>query len=261
MSTIITDLHNMIATVTVNRPEQLNALSTEMIAELSAVFAQLASTSVRAIILTGAGDKAFVAGADIKEFAGMDRSAALIYATAGQNLTRQIERMDVPVIAAINGFALGGGCELALACHFRIASDNAILGQPEVGLGVITGFGGSQRLPRIIGKGLALEMLTTGRRVDAARALSMGLVNKVTSQDDLLDAAGELAQQIARQGPAAVAATLQAVREGLELSLDDGLKLEAELFSARFGTAEMLEGTGAFLEKRPTEFGAAEGSA
>ena len=255
MSTIITDLHNMIATVTVNRPEQLNALSTEMIAELSAVFAQLASTSVRAIILTGAGDKAFVAGADIKEFAGMDRSAALIYATAGQNLTRQIERMDVPVIAAINGFALGGGCELALACHFRIAADNAILGQPEVGLGVITGFGGSQRLPRIIGKGLALEMLTTGRRVDAARALSMGLVNKVTSQDDLLDAAGELAQQIARQGPAAVAATLQAVREGLELSLDDGLKLEAELFSARFGTAEMLEGTGAFLEKRPTEFG------
>ncbi|MCH7575884.1 MAG: enoyl-CoA hydratase/isomerase family protein [Candidatus Marinimicrobia bacterium] len=258
MPTILTDVQNRIATVTINRPEALNALNTEMIAELSAVFTGLAASSVRAIILTGAGDKAFVAGADIKEFAQMDPPAALTYAALGQNLTRQIEHMDVPVIAAINGFALGGGCELALACHFRIASQNAIMGQPEVGLGVIPGFGGSQRLPRIIGKGLALEMLTTGRRVDAARALSIGLVNKVTSQDDLLNAAGELAQQIARQGPAAVAATLRAVREGLELSLEKGLKLEAELFSALFGTEEMLEGTQAFLEKRPTEFGDAE---
>ncbi len=248
------DIDGPIATVTINRPEALNALNDAVMAGLSAAFDQIGSSPARAVILTGAGDKAFVAGADIKEFQGLDRPAALAYAQRGQALMLKIEQFGAPVIAAVNGYALGGGCELALACHLRIASQNAVFGQPEVGLGVIAGFGGSQRLPRLIGQGRALDLLITGRKIDAGEALSWGLVNQVTTPVELLATCRKIAARIARQAPIAVCNTLEVVNRGLDMTLQEGLDLEAERFASTFETADMREGVSAFIEKRDPAF-------
>ena len=243
-----------LATITIDRQEALNALSEQVMNELSRALDEVNIDAVRAVALTGAGEQAFIAGADIKEFPKLSPAGARDFALRGQAVAQKIEDLPKPVIAAVNGYALGGGCELALACHLRVAADTAIFGQPEVHLGVMAGFGGSQRLPRLVGKGMALELLTTGRRVSAQEALRIGLVNMVTSPGDLLPACGKLAAQIARGAPLAVALTLQAVNQGLDLPLSEGLANEARLFGDTFATADMREGVAAFIEKRKPNF-------
>jgi enoyl-CoA hydratase len=239
----------------VNRPEKLNALDGEVLDELAAAFAEVRSNAgVGAAILTGAGDRAFIAGADIAVLSRLGPREAHENALKGQALTRLIEDLGKPVIAAINGYALGGGCELALACALRIAAENARLGQPEVKLGIICGYGGTQRLPRLVGKGRALELLLTGEPVDAAEALRIGLVNKVVPREKLLDEAHATARRILAAGPLAVRHTLEAVNRGLDATLADGLTLEAALFGLCFTTQDMREGAAAFLEKRPPRF-------
>jgi enoyl-CoA hydratase/carnithine racemase len=210
--------------------------------------------ATRVVIITGSGDRAFVAGADINELADISPAQAKELAQRGQHVFDLIENLGKPVIAAINGFALGGGCELALACHLRVAADGAKIGQPEVKLGLIAGYGGTQRLPRLIGEGRALELLLTGEPVDAAEAFRLGLVNRVVPREKLLDECRALAKKILAAGPVAVRLTLEAVGRGLALSLDEGLALEADLFGLVAATPDMKEGTRAFLEKRPARF-------
>ncbi len=254
MTYVRIDLDGPVATITIDRPEALNALSELVLDELSQAFDEVNTDAVRAVILTGAGDKAFAAGADIKQFPSFSPDEAEAFALRGQALTRKIESFPKPVIAAINGFALGGGCEFALACHLRVASETARIGEPEVNLGIMAGFGGSQRLPRLVGKGMALEMLTTGRMVAAQEALRIGLVNRVTPPGDLLATCKQMAEEIARKAPRAVALSIEAVNRGLETTLDEGLRMEARLFGQTFGTEDMQEGVRAFIEKRPPEF-------
>jgi enoyl-CoA hydratase len=244
-----------VAVVTVNRPDKLNALNDATVAELDAVFAALAGDeSVRGVILTGAGEKAFVAGADIAELStqspiqGQDRSRR------GQGVLDRIERLGKPVVAAVNGFALGGGCELALACHVRIASENAKLGTPEVKLGIMCGYAGTQRLPRLVGRGRALEMLLTGEMVDAQEAWRIGLVNKVVPRDALLKEAEGLLRKMLANGPLSLRFTLEAVGAGLEMPFDEAQGHEATLFGLICTSEDMKEGTRAFLEKRPAQF-------
>jgi enoyl-CoA hydratase len=244
-----------IARVTIDRQSKLNALNGATISELERAFEQVRTDdAVRVVILTGAGEKAFVAGADINELARLNPIAGRDYGMRGQALFRSIELFPKPVIAAINGFALGGGLELAMACSFRIAADNARLGQPEVKLGIIAGYGGSQRLPRLIGSGPALELLLSGEPISAADAYRIGLVNYVVAQAELLAKAEALAHKIASNGPVAVRLTLEAVRRGAEMSLDEALHLESTLFALACTTEDMKEGTRAFLEKRPAQF-------
>jgi enoyl-CoA hydratase len=244
-----------IATVTVHRPRALNALNSETLHELLACFEGLeADASVRAVILTGAGEKAFVAGADIAAMKDLDVVAARNFALLGHQVMHLIEHLSKPVIAAVNGFALGGGCELALACDIRLAGDNARFGQPEVNLGVIPGFGGTQRLPRLIGKGRAKELLFTGDMIDAGEALRLGLVNRVVPPGELLGAARDLATKIAGKGAFAVALCKEAVNNGLEMDIDKACRFEADHFALCFATADQKEGMGAFLEKRPAVF-------
>jgi enoyl-CoA hydratase len=241
--------------ITVNRPAKLNALNRSVIGELEQAFGEAgASDSVRAVVLTGAGEKAFVAGADIAEFAGLSPAAASDLARRGQRLYDAIAALPKPVIAAVNGFALGGGCELAMACHLRVASSNARFGQPEVKLGLIPGYGGTQRLPRLVGMGRALELLLTGATIDAATAHAWGLVNKVVEPAELHATAQKLAEEILAVAPTAVAGCLRAVRLGLELPLSQALEHEAALFGLCFATEDMREGAAAFLEKRPARF-------
>ncbi len=233
----------------------MNTLSLEILQEIKTVFEGLPDDAeVRAVVLTGAGDKAFIAGADIGELAGLNAASGEQYALAGQELTTIIENLGKPVIAAVNGYALGGGMELALACHIRLASENARMGLPEVKLGLIPGFGGTQRLARLVGKGKALELVLTGRMVDAAEALDVGLVNGVFSRDELLPATEKLAHEIIVNARLALEYSLEAVRRGLDMTLDDGLKLEANLFGRICGTGDAKEGTRAFLEKRKPRF-------
>ncbi len=244
-----------VALVTVDRPERLNALNTQSLQELLATFERLASdSSVRAIIVTGAGDRAFIAGADIAEMKDKSPSEALAFARLGQAVCSAIEAAPQPVIAAINGYALGGGCEIALACDIRLASETAVLGQPEVALGVPPGWGGTQRLPRVIGPGLARELIYTGRRVRAEEALRIGLVNAVYPPAELLERARALAAEIARNAPLAVRLSKEAIRRGLDVDLAAGLALEAQAFALAFSTADQREGMSAFLEKRSPEF-------
>ncbi len=244
-----------IATVSINRPEKLNALNLEVLEELDACFAELDSSSeVGAVILTGTGSKAFVAGADISELAGLGIAASKQHAMRGQAVFDRIERLSKPVIAAINGFALGGGLELAMACHMRVAAENAQMGQPEVGLGLIPGFGGTQRLARLVGPGKAYELILGGGRVRAEEAQRIGLVNRVCSADELLDTSRALAARVLRNAPLAVTYAMQAIRRGLEGSLAEGLALESDLFALSCGTEDMREGTQAFLEKRKPAF-------
>lgn len=252
---ILLEKKNAIAYVTVNRPKVLNALNAATLEELRIALQDIKNDStVRVVILTGAGEKAFIAGADISEIAQMNDESGREFAQRGQSVFELIENLGKPVIACINGFALGGGCELALACTMRLASDNAKLGQPEVKLGVIPGYGGSQRLPRLVGKGIANQLLLTGEMISAQEALRIGLVNEVTTSVDLIPRAEEIAQKIIANAPLAVQYTLEAVNRGIEMPLGEGLQLEAQLFGASCATEDKREGTSAFLEKRKAKF-------
>jgi len=256
MDTIALEQSGAVATVTLNRPNVLNALNLLMLEELAQTFARLdADESVRVVILTGSGPRAFAAGADIGELNALPHArAGEAQARKGQALTVQIERMRAPVIAAVNGFALGGGCELAMACDIRIASENARFGQPEVNLGILPGYGGTQRTARLLGEGMAMYLCLTGEMIDAQEALRCGLVQRVVPADELLGEAQRIAGLIAGKGPLAIAATKRAVVEGASLPLNDGLALEALLFGQAVSTADFREGTRAFLDKRKPEF-------
>ena len=244
-----------IARLTINRPEKLNALDRQTMREIDAVVGRARDDAqVGVLLVCGAGEKAFVAGADIKAMANQSAMESLGMTTLGQRVARQIELLAKPVIAAVNGFAFGGGCELALACHMRLASENAVLGLPEVSLGIIPGYGGTQRLPRLVGPGRALELILSGRRIKAEEAERIGLVNRVVPREQLLDEALRLAQSILKNGPLAVTAALEAVRRGLELPLEAGLRLESGLFGILAASEDMHEGLKAFLEKRPPSF-------
>jgi enoyl-CoA hydratase len=244
-----------VATVTVNRPDTLNALNAATIDELRQVLLDLRrAPDVRAVVLTGAGPKAFVAGADIKELASLDPISAKALAERGQHVFDLLEQLGKPSIAAINGFALGGGCELAMACTIRIAADSARLGQPEVNLGLIPGYGGTQRLARLVGRGRALELLLTGDPIDAHEAHRIGLVNHVVPAAEVVAAAQALAGRLAAKAPQAVRAILDAVARGLDGPLSRGQAHEAALFGLVASTSDMKEGTRAFLEKRPAAF-------
>lgn len=249
---IVVALEAPIAVVTLNRPSVLNALRTQLLAELSRALDDLErDDNVRAIVVIGAGDKAFAAGADIGELNALaSAGSGADQARSGQALTRQIERMRKPVIAAVNGFALGGGCELAMAADVRIAADNAKFGQPEVNLGLIPGYGGTQRLTRLAGKGMAMHLCLTGDMIDAEEALRIGLVTRVVPGGQLLDEARRIAHALAAKAPLAIAACKRAINNGAHLSLDDALELEALEFGALVDTEDIREGTGAFLEKR-----------
>ncbi|MSO20452.1 MAG: enoyl-CoA hydratase [Acidobacteria bacterium] len=246
---------DQVALVTINRPKVLNALNALTIDELARCFTTLKTDAdVSVVILTGAGERAFVAGADIRELAQYTPEQAKACALKGQALCDKIEKLGKPTIAAINGLALGGGCEIALACTLRIASQTARLGQPEVKLGIIPGYGGTQRLPRLVGRGRALELILTGEQLSAEDALRWGLVNRVVPPDQLIAAALELAARIVANSPRAVSLAMEAVNEGLDSPLAQGLFLEASLFGLSFSTSDMQEGTKSFLEKRPANF-------
>lgn len=248
---LLVEIRSPLAIVTVNRPKVLNALNAATLADLDAAFTALGNDeSVRVVLLTGAGDKAFVAGADISELAPMSDMEAQSHAEAGQAIFRRIEQLTKPVIACVNGFALGGGCELAMACTLRIASFEAKLGQPEVKLGLIPGYGGSQRLPRLVGRGAALKILLTGAIINAEEAYRIGLVDELAKSDELMQQAEKLALAIAANAPLAVSEVISAVDEGLELRLDSAMAREAEGFGRMFATQDKIEGTTAFLEKR-----------
>lgn len=242
-----------VALITISRPEALNALNSRFFAEMDSMLAELREhDSLRALVITGEG-KAFVAGADISEMSGMDPKQGRSFSITGQNTFRSLEKMNIPVIAAVNGFALGGGCELALACDIRIASIKAKFGQPEVNLGLIPGYAGTQRLPRLVGLGNALHLLLTADMIGAEDALRMGLVQKVTEPEDLLDEALSMAKKIATKGPQAVRLVKEVSRKGLMMDFDSGCSLESDQFGSLFAH-EAKEGMAAFLEKRPPNF-------
>ncbi len=253
--TLLYEKRGGIACVTVNRPEKLNALNQKVMEELRNCFEVIQKDDeVRAVILTGAGEKAFVAGADINELALQTPIQGKETSLAGQRILDLMENLGKPVIAAVNGYAFGGGCELAMACTLRIASDNARLGQPEVKLGIIPGYAGTQRLPRLVGKGRALEMILSGEPLSAQEAYRIGLVNQVVAAKDLMAAAESLARKIMANSPVAVKLALEAVNRGMEMTHSDGEFLEATLFGLCCSTADMKEGTRAFMEKRPAKF-------
>jgi enoyl-CoA hydratase len=252
--TLLVDVRDRIATVTINRPDKLNALNDATIADIgTAVDALVADDRVGGIVLTGAG-RAFVAGADIGVLATQGPVEARERARQGQTVFRRIEMAPKPVIAAVNGFALGGGCELAMACHVRIASEHAKFGQPEVKLGITPGFGGTQRLARLVGRGRALQLLLTGEQIGATEALRIGLVNTVVPAAELLDAATRMLTQMLANAPLAIALCIEAVDRGLDMSVDEGCALEANHFGLLAATEDMREGMRAFLEKRPAQF-------
>jgi len=248
---ILVEIRDVVAVVTLNRPKVLNALNGATLRELGAAIEELASNAaVRTILLTGAGEKAFAAGADIQELAQVSALDGQALALRGQSLFDRIENCGKPVIACVNGFALGGGCELALACTLRIASETARFGQPEVKLGIIPGYGGSQRLPRLVGKGAALKMILTGEMIPAQEALRIGLVEEVIAPAELLVRGEQIARMIAAQAPLAVEKCLETVHAGYDLPLRQALDLEASLFGLCCATEDKAEGTKAFLEKR-----------
>ncbi len=253
--TLLFEIRDRIAFVTVNRPDKLNALNDQVMAELGHAAERIASEdAIQGVLLTGAGPKAFVAGADIADLAKQGPFDGKARAQRGQAVLRRLETCGKPVVAAVNGFALGGGCELAMACHIRIASENAKFGQPEVKLGIAPGYGGTQRLPRLVGKGVALQLILTGEMIDVHEAYRIGLVNKVVPAAELLTASEQLLRGILAMGPLAVRLALEAVDQGLEMTLDEGLLLEANHFGLLAATQDMKEGLTAFLEKRSAKF-------
>ena len=253
--TLLFDVRDRVAFVTVNRPDKLNALNDQVMAELGHAAERIATEgTIQGALLTGAGPKAFVAGADIADLAKQGPFDGKARALRGQAVLRRLETCGKPVVAAVNGFALGGGCELAMACHIRIASENAKFGQPEVKLGIAPGYGGTQRLPRLVGKGVALQLILTGEMIDAQEAYRIGLVNKVVPAADLPTASEQLLRGILTMGPLAVRLALEAVDQGLEMTLDEGLLLEANHFGLLAATQDMREGLTAFLEKRSAKF-------
>src|SRR6478609_6722704 len=246
---------NAIAYVTIDRPKVLNALNMATMRELWQVFSELKDDKqIRVVILTGSGEKAFVAGADINELAKNSPVEAKAYTHKGQATLDLIENLGKPVIACVNGFALGGGCEIAMACTMRLASENAKLGQPEVKLGIIPGYGGTQRLPRLVGKGIAMQLVLTGEMITAQEAHRIGLVNEVVAAGELIPRAEAIAQKIIANAPLAVQYAMEAVNKGMEMTLQEGLYLEAVLFGVACATEDKKEGTTAFLEKRPAVF-------
>jgi len=252
---ILFEIKDKTALLTINRPKVLNALNWQTMQEIRAALASVRDDdAVGGIIITGAGEKSFVAGADITELAKQDPVGAKEFSLGSQEILGYIEHFPKPIIAAINGFALGGGCELAMACHMRVASESARFGQPEVNLGIIPGNGGTQRLPRLVGKGRAIELILTGNMIDAQEAYRIGLVNNVSAPDALIATAEEILKTIYTKGPVAVKLCLEAVQHGLELTLEEGVQLESNLFGLCFSTEDMKEGTQAFIEKRKAEF-------
>ncbi len=252
---LLLEVENGIATVTINRPKALNALNAATIYELDRMFDELgANNEVKAVILTGGGDKSFVAGADITEMQPMSAVEGRNWGKLAQAVFNKIENLPKPVIAAVNGYALGGGCEISMACDIRIASEKAKFGQPEVSLGIPPGFGGTQRLPRLVGKGRAKEMLFTGDMIDAAEAYRIGLANKVVAPEELMNAAKAMAQKIMSRAPIAVQVCKAAVNEGMDVDLESGIAYEAEVFGLCFATEDQTEGMTAFVGKRKAAF-------
>jgi enoyl-CoA hydratase len=250
-----TEITAGVAVVTLNRPDKLNALNAELLEALEATFRMLqANEDVRAVVITGSGPKAFAAGADIAELSSQGAHSGKIFAERGQRVFSLIERLGIPVVAAVNGFALGGGCELAMACHMRFASDNARFGQPEINLGIIPGYGGTQRLPRLVGMAKATELILSGEMIDATEAHRLGLVNRVYPQVELLEATMQFATALAGKAPLALRACLEATQIAGDTSLLEGLHAEASVFGRTCGTSDFAEGTRAFLEKRPASF-------
>jgi enoyl-CoA hydratase len=254
-SHIVLDISEGIATITFNRPKALNALSSELLAEFSQALAALAANEdVRVLVLTGAGDKAFIAGADITELAKLDTLKAKVFIHRGLNAINQLTELPIPVIAAVNGFALGGGLEIAMACDFIYASEKASFGQPEIKLGLIPGYGGTQRLPRIIGSGPAKELLFTGKMISAEEAKRLGIVNTVTRPESLMDEVMAIAKEMAAKGRVSLRAIKQAVDFGLNVDLTTGLRIETDAFAICMASPDAREGTAAFLEKRKPAF-------
>lgn len=253
-NTLLTSVENNICTITINRPDKLNALNKTVMEEISTAIDEVYNNAeIKAAIITGAGPKSFIAGADISEFIGLSVEEGKALAKQGQDIFFKIENAPKPIIACVNGFALGGGCELAMACHFRIASDNAKFGQPEVNLGLLPGYGGTQRLTQLIGKGRAIELMISGNMIDAATALQYGLVNYVTTPDELLNKATTILQTIIIKAPIAVAKCIAAANAVFDES-KNGFAFEVDAFGDCFGTADKAEGTTAFLEKRKPAF-------
>lgn len=253
--TLLVNIKDNICTITINRPDKLNALNTKVIEELSAALDEVMNNNeIKSAIITGSGPKAFVAGADISEFLTLDAEGGKALAARGQKMVfDKIESCTKPIVAAVNGFALGGGCELAMACHFRLASQNAKFGQPEVNLGLIPGYGGTQRLTQLVGKGRAMEMLVSAHMIDANKALEYGLVNYVTFPEELLEKTTEILQLINSKAPLAVSACIRAVNAVFNEE-QDGFQIEIDAFGECFGTRDMKEGATAFLEKRKAVF-------
>ncbi len=255
LTSVTYEVRKRAAWITVNRPDKLNALNRSTMQEIDAAVERgLGDADVGVLVITGAGDKAFVAGADIEEMSDLDSRAAQEFSLFLQACLNRIDRAAKPVLAAVNGFALGGGCELAAACHVRIAADTARFGQPEVSLGLIPGAGGTQRLQRLVGRGRALDLILTGEMIDAAEAHRIGLVERVSPAAELTATVEAYAETLLKKSPVALARALEAVRAGGEVALDEGLRLEASLFGLCFATEDMREGTSAFLEKRKAEF-------
>ncbi len=244
-----------IGIITINRPDAMNAMNSDVVSELSITISDMiADKEIGVIIITGSGEKAFVAGADIKAMQQMNAEDALEFGKTGQEMTLVIENSPKPVIAAVNGFALGGGCEISLACHIRVASENAIFGQPEVLLGLIPGWGGTQRLPKIVGTGIANELITTGNQISAQEAHRIGLVNHVVTQTELMDICKEIGKKILNNGPNAIAKSLNCIHESFDKSIEDGLEFEVKEFANLFSREETKEGLSAFVEKRKANF-------
>lgn len=253
-TTIVTELSEGIYTITINRPDKLNALNKDVFTDIDHAVEEVQNnTTIKSAIITGAGPKAFVAGADITEFDSLDKAAAMALAKRGQDIFLKIEQSKKPIVAAVNGFALGGGCELAMACHFRVASDNAKFGQPEVNLGLIPGYGGTQRLTQLVGKGRATELLISGVMIDAATALQCGLVNYVVPAEELLNKTRSILHIINSKAPVAIAKCIETVNAVFDKT-KNGFEEEIKSFGECFETADMKEGTAAFLEKRKPVF-------
>ena len=253
MEYILYETKGAVGFITISREKALNALNSTVLTELGQVLDQVDQDTIRCLILTGAGEKSFVAGADIGEMSSLTKAEGEAFGKKGNDVFRRLETFPIPVIAAVNGFALGGGCEIAMSCDIRICSDNAVFGQPEVGLGITPGFGGTQRLARLVGAGMAKQMIYTGRNIKADEALRIGLVNAVYPAAELMEAAEKMAAGIAKNAPIAVRNAKKAINDGLDVDMDTALVVEEKMFGACFETADQVEGMTAFMEKRKVE--------